>query len=173
MDEAGAAPRPFARTGRGLARAQGLAILASIAATGAALWRLDSPRQPPLLVEVSEDPPSGSLLIADASPIGDPAGDTLIVSRLRAALDPRRSLLRLEDGRERIVPRGARSVLIHPDGRVEAFHEPLISGTLLRLLRSYPPSGRAARLREWVASTKLFPHGAGADERLRRFLEDQ
>jgi len=173
MDEASVGPRPLPRVGMGLGRARGLATLAAIAAAGAVVWKVDSPRPPPHVVEASDDPPSTFLYIADTTTAGDPAAALLIVSRLRAAFDPWRSILSLEDGRERVVPRGAAAVLVHADGRVEAFREPLLSGTLLRLLRSYPISDRARQLREWVAGTKPFPHGVGMDERLRRFLEDR
>jgi hypothetical protein len=173
MGEDRAAPARPAWTGKGLARSRGLAILAGIAAAGAALWSPGRPGEDAPPPETTEGPLSGALILACAGPGEDPAEGALIASRVRAAFDPRRSLLRLDDGRERIVPRGARSVLVDSAGRVQAFREPLLSPALIRALCSLPPAALAARLRDWANGTQPLPHGTAADERLRRFLLDR
>jgi hypothetical protein len=142
--------------GRARARIEGLAVLAILAFTGLALWRLSALADPPAPIDWSPCGARGALAILSDGALrvrGALSEARAIISEGPIAFDPRRSVITFHElGTRRVVPAGAALVLAGADGRIAASRVPLIPLHLLESLRGTPAASRCEALRAWLAN---------------------
>lgn len=163
--------------GKGLARARGFALLGALALMG---WALLSIAPLPLTPkpEVAESDNGSLALLLDGAKSPNPSqtgsrGRTLLIlSKVPFDYDPGRSLLTFRtDQAQRIIPGGARTVMVHSDRRIEASPGLTIPLSWLEALKALPASLRGAKLKDWLQDARTSPSPGlfPPDERLCKF----
>jgi hypothetical protein len=163
------AARPPARVGKALSRLQGLAALAVLGLVGWELCSLAGLRLEALRFGCDVQDAGGGRVLAfwEAGNRGLSPERAVLARAPVRSFDPERSILILDSGSARIVPRSARTILVDEAGRIEALRAPVPGALLHELARD--ARGGAIELPVWFRSRgREFP---GVDPRVIRLWD--
>jgi hypothetical protein len=150
--------------GRLRAVSGGLILIAAVALCGWLLDRLGGIEPHPTEIhDIYGDDAGNRLALIVAGPRG--RWPQVVLSRYPFEVDPRRSIVRLENGGRRVIPSGIDTVLIHEGGRLELLPRPL-PAAFFRELASRPPR-EGERLDAWFRGESVTSALREADPRVR------